>query len=197
MKKSRFLALVICLCLTIPYIYGGCAGGGGSDFWGIDLDDDDDGGDPCAGPVPCLTVAFGTTGYEFEDINGNPVLVLSDGTNVAVAAIYYDLGGDPYPIAFAGPVVSCHDGDFTEGYIDWNLSGSIDVGESLAAIDGEVNICNNTLTIYNLVVEGNSWDNYSATYVDSYPLSLGTALQQSTESQQKLLNELLKKMGTM
>ena len=72
----------------------------------------------------------------------------SYGTNVDIVAIYYDLAGDPYPIAFAGPVASCHDGDFTEGVIGWNLNGIVDVGKSLAAIDGKVNICNNTLTIY-------------------------------------------------
>ena len=145
--------------------------------------------------MPCLTTGFGNTFYEFVDIDGDPVVLLSDGTNVAVGGIYYDPDGDPYPVALGGPVVTCRDGDLTEGYIDWNWNGIIDDGELLVAIDAELNICNRTLSIYNLVVLDVSWQDYEATYVDSSVLSLGTMLQQSTESQRKLLDELFKMLS--
>ncbi len=65
MIKRKFLALVILLSLSLLYVYAGCSGGGGG---GSD-------GDPCAGPVPCLTTGFGSTFYEFVDNGGEPVVL--------------------------------------------------------------------------------------------------------------------------
>jgi hypothetical protein len=83
----------------------------------------------------------------------------------------------------------------TDGSIDWNDNGIIDAGEELVAIDAQINICNNTLSIYNLVLLGQDWQDFEATYVGSHVLSLGTILQESTESQKKLLDELFQMLS--
>jgi hypothetical protein len=118
--------------------------------------------------------------------------------------IYFDELGDPYPIAFAGPVISCHDGDLTEGAIDWNLNGNVDPDEWLDSVDGALNICNVTLSIYDLVVEGEPWSDYEATYVGPVTLSLGEVIQEKTEPPREektelprdLLHELIQIMST-
>ena len=119
MKNGKFLTMIILLAFSLPFTYGGCSGGGGGDG----------GGDPCAGPIPCLTENWGNTFYEFVDQLGDPAIVLSDGVVVGFGGIYYDPGGDPYPIAIVGPVISCRDGDMIDGAIDWNLNGEVDPGE--------------------------------------------------------------------
>jgi hypothetical protein len=92
-------------------------------------------------------------------------------------------------------VVTCDDGDLTNGYIDWNDNGIIDAGEELVAIDAQINICNNTLSIYNIPVLGPAWQDYEATYVGAITLSLGPVILNNTESQRKLLDELFKMLS--
>lgn len=185
MKCAKILTIIILLAFSLPFTYGGCSGGGNGGG-------DDDGGDPCAGPVPCLTEDFGNTFYEFVDQLGDPAIVYSDGINIGVGGIYYDELGDPYIIVLAGPVITCHDGDLTEGVIDWNSNGIIDPGEELGSVSGEVNICNETLSIYDLVVEGEPQPDYEATYVGSGILSLEEMIKEQGEPQRDFLDELIK-----
>lgn len=191
MKNAKFLTMIILLAFSLPFTYGSCGGGSGGSGG-----DGGDGGDPCAGPVPCLTEDWGNTFYEFVDQGGAPSIILSDGIIMGFGGIYFDELGDPYPIAFAGPVISCHDGDLTEGAIDWNLNGNVDPDEWLDSVDGALNICNVTLSIYDLVVEGEPWSDYEATYVGSGTLSLGEMIQEETESPKDLLHELIQIMST-
>ncbi len=181
MKNRKFLMMIILLAFSLPFTYGSSGGGDGRSS----------AGDVCAGPVPCLTKDFGDTFYEFVDQLGDPAIVLSDGIITVVGGIYYDEFGDPYPVALGGPVISCHDGDLIEGAIDWNWNGIIDDGEWLNPMDGGLNICNVTLSIYDLVVEGEPWSDYEATYVGSGTLSLGEMIQEETESLKNLVHAFI------
>ncbi len=127
---------------------------------------------------------------------GDPAIVMSDGNIMGVGGIYYDEFGDPYPVAFAGPVVSCHDGDLIEGAIDWNWSGTIEPDEWLDSVEGELNICIETLSIYDLVVEGEPQPDYEATYVGSGILSLASMIKGKPIYQIELLHELIQIMST-
>ena len=66
-------------------------------------------------------------------------------------------------IAIVGSVISCHDGDLRMAAIDWNSNGNVEDGEWLEPMDGGLNICNETLSIYDLFLLGESWHNYEAT----------------------------------
>lgn len=184
-KNLHYLCLtcVIALGLVTIIATGGGGGGGGG------------GGDPCAGPVPCLTEDFGDTFYEFVDQLGDPGIVLSDGIDVVFGGIYYDPLGDPYIIAIGGPVISCHDGDMIAGAIDWNMNGEIEDGEWLEPMDGGLNICNETLSIYDLFLLGESWHDHEWTYVGSGTLSAVTTTQERAEPPRDLLRELIQIMS--
>jgi hypothetical protein len=127
---------------------------------------------------------------------GDPAIVSSGGIEIGVGGIYYDEFGDPYPVVLYGPVISCHDGDLIEGVIDWNLNGIVDPGEELGSVSGELNICNVTLSIYDLVVEGEPQPDYEATYVAPGTLSQGEMIQEKTESSRNLLHELIQILST-
>jgi hypothetical protein len=179
MMQVKFLSVILLLALSLPFTYGGCSGGGG-----------DGGGDPCAGPVPCLT-DFGDTYYEFVDQLGDSAIVISDGIDVGFVGIYYDPDGDPYMIVIIGPVVSCHDGDMIQGAIDWNMNGEIEEGELLEPMDGGLNICNETLSLFDLFLLGESWHDHEWTYVGSGPLIEGIMTQEKAESPRDFLHELI------
>jgi hypothetical protein len=170
------------LCLF--FLYAGCSGGGGGG-----------GGDPCAGPVPCLTTGFGNTFYEFIDNKDDPVALFSDGVLVGFGGFYYDADGGPYTITLVGMVVDCHNGDLTEGAIDWNDNGEIEDGEVLEPFAAEINICNSTLSIYNIDVLGPDWQDYEATYVGAITLSLGSAVLKNTDPKRKLVDELFQSLS--
>ena len=127
---------------------------------------------------------------------GDPAIVLSDGILVAFGGIYYDPDGDPYPIAIVGPVISCRDGDMIDGAIDWNLNGEVDDGEWLEPMDGGLNICNETLSLYDLFLLGDDWLDYEATYVGTGVLSTWTMTQEKTESPRDLVHELIQILST-
>jgi len=185
-KNLHYLCLIGVIALGLMTIVGSNGGDGG------------DGGtptDPCAGPVPCLTENWGDTYYEFVDQWGDPIIVISDGDTVAGGAIYYDDLGDPYPIALAGPVIDCHNGELTEGAIDWNWSGTIEDFEWLTSVEAKLNICKETLKVSDIVLEGDPLDDIVATYVESGTLSVSKAIQIDRGFPTKLLHELMKRLS--
>ena len=180
MKQAKFLSVIMLLAFSLPFTYGGCSNGGGGDD-----------GNACAGLVPCLMVDFGDTIYEFVDQPGDPAIILSDGIDVGFGGIYYDPQGDPYPIAIIGPAISCHDGDLLIGAIDWNLNGEVDDGEWLDPMDGELTICNQILSVYDLFLLGDSWHYHEWTYIGSSTLNAGIMAQEKTEFPTDLLRKLI------
>ena len=130
--------------------------------------DGDSNGDrnECDGPVPCLTKDWGDSEYWFTDTNGNPVVVLSEGNAFAVAG----LTDEGYIISVGGTPTDCYNGKLLLGAIDWNDDGEIDDNEWLSSVGGNANICNKTLTISDLVIEGTPEKDVVATYdgVDIY-----------------------------
>jgi len=183
-KNLHYLCLagVIALGLMTIVATGGGGGGGGD-------------GDPCAGPVPCLTENWGDTYYEFVDQWGDPVVVMSDGDLVAGGGLYYDDQGNPYPIALAGPVIDCRNGELTDGAIDWNWSGTVEPDEWLTSVEGKLNICRETLRVYDLVLEGEPIDDIVATYVESGILSVSRVIQIDRGFPTKLVHELMKRFS--
>ena len=174
-KLYLFTILIAALALVIPAC-GGSSGGGG-------------GGGGCN--VPCLTNDWGTKYYEFEDQQGNPVIVLSDG-NVHAEAGFNDDGD---LIAVGGIVSDCYNGDIDEGAIDYNPpDGNIDYW--FTSISGNVNISNKTLTISNLVIEGTPEADIVATCVGSGIYGVSKEIQIDRKIPIEILFEILDKMSS-
>jgi hypothetical protein len=146
------------LLLSISLLIIACGGGGGG------------GPDPCDGPVPCLTNDFGTTVYEFTDGSGDPVVLFSDGEYVVIAGIYYDPDNQPYIIGIGGPVTSCREADLINAAIDWNQNGLLEEGEWLEPMEGGLDVCDETLSVYDLFLLGDAWHYREWTYVDRHQL---------------------------
>jgi hypothetical protein len=158
--------------------------------------DGDGDGDPCTGPVPCLTVNSGNNFYLFEDQSGDPVAVLSDGAIVGVGFFWFD-GQGTFPIGLAGPVTGCRNGELTEGAKDLNGDFIPDPGEEFASVSGNVNICNETLTVSNLVLDGIPQQDVVATYFGKFPLpfSLSGAPQMDRKPPIKFLQKVMERMS--
>ena len=183
-NNLRYLCLIVVIAFGLMVIVatGGGGGGGG-------------GGDPCAGPVPCLTQDWGGTFYEFREPNGSPIIISSYG-NVYAGAGFSDDGDI---IGLGGDVIDCYNGDISEGAIDYNPpDGNIDYW--FTSVSGNVNICNTTLRIYDLVIEGTPEPDTVATYVGVF-VGVATSLE-SNEDQTgrkippEILFELLDKMSS-
>jgi hypothetical protein len=125
----------------------GCDSGGGG------------GGDSCDGPVPCATTDWGDTFYEFEDTDGEPIFVNSDGEFLGGVGIT----DDGFFMGLGGNVVDCNNGEITVGGLDYNLDGIIDFFFDTAS--GNVNICGEKLKITNLILDGDRYDDIVGTYV--------------------------------
>jgi hypothetical protein len=186
-KNLRYIFLIGVSALGLMAIIGTGGGSGG------DGDGDGD-GDSCAGPVPCLTVNFGNTAYIFEDQLGNLVAVLSDGAIVGVG-FFWDDGQKFIPIGLAGSVTDCRNGELTEGAKDLNGDFIPDPGEEFASVSGNVNICNRTLTVSNLVLDGIPQQDIVATFFVEFPLSLSGALQIDREPPIKFLQKVMERMS--
>lgn len=126
----------------------------------------DSGGDgkreECDGPVPCLTNDWGDMNYEFREMDGSPVIVISYGD-------VFGVGGDTeegYIYGLAGPTKSCYDGTITDGGLDYNRDGVVDYW--LKSASGNLNICDITLHLTDLVIEGEQKSNVTATYFGSF-----------------------------
>ena len=177
-KNLRYLCLVGVIALGLMTIVATGGGGGGG------------GGDPCAGPVPCLTQDWGLTFYEFQEPGGSPLLVTSDG-NIHAEAFFNDDGDI---IGVGGYVSDCYNGDIEEGAIDYYPpDGNIDYW--FTSISGNVNICNTTLRISNIVIEGTPEADIAATYVGSGTLSVSEAIQIDRGLTTKLMHELVKRLS--
>jgi hypothetical protein len=183
LKILRYICLACVIAIGFMTIIG--TGGGG---------DSDDGGDSCDGPVPCLTVNFGNTAYIFEDQSGGLVAVLSDGALVGVGFYWYD-GQQTFPIGLAGQVTDCRNGELTEGAKDLNEDFIPDPGEEFASVSGNVNICNETLTVSNLVLDGIPQQDIVATYFANFPLSLSGALPIDREPPIEFLQKVMERMS--
>jgi len=120
---------------------------------------------------------------------------MSDGDLVAGAGLCYDDQGNSYPIALAGPVIDCHNSELTEGAIDWNDNEILDDDEWLTSVEGKLNICQETLRVYDLVLEGEPIDDIVATYVGSGILSVSMAIQIDRGFPTKLVHELMKRVS--
>jgi hypothetical protein len=181
-KKLSIFALVFLAIATTLIGIGcisGCGGGGGGGGGGGDCD------------IPCLTNDWGSKYYEFEDQQGNPIIVISYGDVHAEAGFNDD--GDL--IAFGGFVSDCYNGDIDEGAIDYNPpDGNIDYW--FTSISGNVNISNKTLTISNLVIEGTPEADTVATCVGSGIAAISMEIQIDRKIQTEILFEILDKMSS-
>jgi len=144
------------------------------------------GGDPCAGPVSCLTQDWDGTIYEFHEPNGSPILIYSDGIFYAGAG--YNEDGDI--IALGGDVIDCYNGDISVGTIDYNPPDGV-TDDSFAAVSGNVNICNTTLRISNLVIEGTPKPDTVATYVGVYVGVVASLKSNEDQTGRKIPPEIL------
>jgi hypothetical protein len=180
------------LCISCVIVVGFISiigtGGGGDDGGG-------GGGDPCVGPVPCLTQDWGGTFYEFQDPNGSPIIITSGG-NVYALVGYSD---ESDAVGLGGDVIDCYNGDISEGAIDYNPpDGNVD--DWFTSVSGNVNICNTTLRISNLVIEGTPEPDIVATYC-GVCADMATSLK-SNENQTgrkippEILFEILDKMSS-
>ncbi len=179
-KWVKWFALISVGIFGMAYFVA-CGGGG----------DDDDDIDPCSGPVPCLTQDWGGTFYQFEESNGNPILINSDGNIFGGAG----LDEEGSIIGLGGEVVDCYNSNITTGAIDRNPpDGNIDYW--FTSVSGKVNICNTTLRVTNLVIEGTREPDTVATYVGVAQTSENNGDQTDRKAQQKILFEILNKMSS-
>ena len=143
------------------------------------------GGDSCDGPVPCLTVDWGDTFYEFVDADGEMVLILSDGEIFGGAGVT----DDGFFWGLGGEVVDCNDGNIIVGGLDFNLDGIVDFWFDTAS--GNVNICDKKLKVTNLILDGDPWDDIVATYVG---IAASIAQESQHDSEHAIISETLDRL---
>jgi len=180
-RKGIKLIAVICVGVFGMLFFVACGGDGNGD----------DDSDPCTGPVPCLTQNWGDTYYQFNESNGNPIVVVSDGN------VFGGAGPDEEGsiIGLGGVVVDCYNGNITTGGVDRNPpDGNIDY--MFTSVSGKVNICNTTLRVTNLVIEGTREPDTVATYVGVAQTSENNGDQTDRKAQQEILFEILNKMSS-
>ena len=184
LKVLRYICLSCVIAIGFMTIIGTSGGGDG---------DGDGDGDSCAGPVPCLTLDSGNTSYEFLTQFGISIFVSSDGAIVGGGTMW-DIGlPDPVFIGLAGPVTDCRNAVLDSGFADLDDNGNIDPGEKFGSVSGNVNICNVTLTVSNLVFDGFPQQDIVATYVGTITSSLSGTLQIDIEPRIKFLQKVMER----
>jgi hypothetical protein len=169
-KRLFFLSLFFGLIIFFAI---GCNDGGGG------------GGNSCDGPVPCLTSDWGDTMYEFEEDDGNPIVIGSDGLAFGGAGVT----DDGFIMALGGEVVGCYTGNILVGGMDYNLDGTVD--EWFDTASGNVKICDTELKITNLILNGVPNENIVAEYV-----GVARSMMQSggSDSAQAIISETLDRL---
>ena len=145
MRKLLIGTLMVCFALI------GCSDGGGG---GGNKDNS------CDGPVPCLTQNWGNQYVLFYD-GDIPVVLVSDGEAMGVAGTY-EVEGEMAIVALAGPVLNCYDASINSGGVDFDFDGTSDY--SFTSASGHLRVCDETLRIYNIVIEGEAEDDIYATF---------------------------------
>jgi len=160
MKKLLILILMICFALI------GCSGGGGG------------GGskDKCDGPVPCLDKNWGDQYAVFYD-DDVPIVLLADGEFVAVSGPVEEKGEIVF-VALGGPASNCYNAILNEGAVDEDLDGIIDYW--FDSVSGNLKVCKRKLSVYNIVIEGESQTNVTATFDSMASLSASNHLSTET-----------------
>jgi hypothetical protein len=148
MRGKTYRLVMFLILITFAAI--GCESGGG---------DSGGGGNACDGPVPCLTTHWNNVNYTFREANGNTITVLSRG-NAFAAAGFTDEGDI---ISLGGPSTDCYNGILNTGGLDYDHDGEIDYWFN--SVSGNVNICDMSFRITNLVLDGDSEDDVVATYI--------------------------------
>ena len=162
MKRAPiFRVMILALAISIPLLFGQ-AGCGRDEETIIYVEEKDR--DPCEGPVPCLRENFGATVYEFEDQYGDPVNVLANGGRVWIEGVIYDESGSGYPFELYGMIIDCYGAELGYGWIDWDGDGESDTGDFVSDVEGELEICNKTLRVYDITIEGIPYQDIEATY---------------------------------
>ena len=157
MKKLLVLVLMVCFALI------GCSGSGGGSSKKKD---------PCAGPVPCLSNNWGDQVAVFYEGN-NLIALLSDGEFFGIGA-YQVVEGETVIIGVGGEVINCYYGNITVGSIDYDLDGIPDYW--FDSVSGGVKVCDETLRVYNIVIEGEAEEDVVATFDSMATLSASNHL---------------------
>ena len=164
MKKLLVLVLMVLFALT------GCSDSGGSSK------------SSCDGPVPCLTEKWGEIIAEFPYYRGevavfyegdNLILLMGDGEGFGVGGEQV-IDGKKVTVGLGGEVTNCYNGTITDGGIDYDLDGLVDY--TFTSASAFVRVCDKTLTIYNIVVEGEAHDDVVATFDSMASLSASNHL---------------------
>ena len=92
-------------------------------------------------------------------------------------------------------MIDCYNGNITEGAIDrYPPDGNIDY--RFTSVSGNMNICNTTLRVTNLVIEGTREPDTVATYVGVAQTSEIKEDQADRKAQQEILFEILNIMSS-
>jgi hypothetical protein len=143
--------------------------------------------DPCAGSVPCLTTDWNGVFYEFKEADGSQIIVSSEG-NVFAGAGFTDEG---WIIGLGGTPTDCYNGTLSEGGLDTDLDGVID--DVFDSVSGNLNICGSTLSITNVVLDGDPNPDIVATYVGVAQV-VAAAVYSESENLPEVLYETLDKV---
>ena len=183
-KNFHYLCIVSVIAFGFITIVGsGGGGGGGSD----PVPTPDPVPTSCDGPVPCLTTDWGDVGRQFEETDGSPIVVLSDGTIFAGAGINDDL----HLMSLGGTPIDCYNGEIELAAIDLNdnFIDEFEANEWFVA-SGNAKICDRTLTVTNLVVDGVLEDDVVATYVGT----IAASVHDTSEIPPEILYDTLDKL---
>ena len=169
MKKLSIGILMIYFALI------GCSDSGGGG-----------GKNKCAGPVPCLAQNWGNQ-YALFNNGEDPIVLVSNGKTLGVAGLF-EVEGEMVIVGLEGPVSNCYNGNLNLGGVDDDLDGTIDYWFTSAT--GRLRVCDKTLKIYNIVIEGEDEDDVVAKFDSMASLSasnhLSTDAPISTENVEKI-----------
>ena len=168
MKKLLMLVLMFCFALI------GCSDSGGGSSKKKN---------PCDGPVPCLTEKWGvyledgppwwSGRYAIFYDGDDPILLISTGEIVEVDGMF-EIEGETYLIGLVGPVLDCYNAQLNYGAVDYDLDGIPDY--EFTSVSGHLRVCGQTLSIYDIVVEGEVYEDVVATYDSMASLSASNHL---------------------
>ena len=168
MKKLLIGILMVCFALI------GCSDSGGGSSKKKN---------PCDGPVPCLTEKWGdyledgppwwrgryATFYDGDE----PIVLISDGEYAEVDGMF-EIEGETYLIGLAGQVLDCYNAHLDFGGVDYDLDGIPDY--MFTSVSGHLRVCGQTLSIYDIIVEGEVYEDVVATYDSMASLSASNHL---------------------
>lgn len=160
-----FRSMVLALAISVPFLLGqvGCEREEGDNFYVGEKAQD-----PCDRPVPSLRENWGLMACGFEDQYGNSVILNAGAGNAWLEGFVYDDRGNTYRVWLDWLIVDCFNAVAWRGMIDWNGNGTEDSGEFLSSVKAKLEIYDERLRIYRIVLDGEPYQDIEAGFTGSW-----------------------------